>query len=269
MEKWRDFLRVEWWKDCGVETKNLWRNPWKIRQMPAAVSTACGNAFAQPSTGDSTAAEDASGKSLAAAKFFLHMGFPQLVENGVENRKFSVERRWKARIFKEIPRFHRKRQTEKSGREKESVAESFPYQAAPPCETREGRLDFCNVPVGHCKRIPSGTENSLQSSVGTRRAVSADLRQGTFRWKRSTGTFPRSQCCKRDTGRSGLVRSALEKLSLFSPTFSVRQKHGAESFAVCGRRLRGHVPSKNTSPTALSWISLFGHTDAVCFVPAR
>ena len=97
--------------------------------------------------------------------------------------------------------------------------------------------------------------------------MSADLRQGTFRWKRSTGTFPRSQCCKRDTGRSGLVRSALEKLSLFSPTFSVRQKHGAESFAVCGRRLRGHVPSKNTSPTALSWISLFGHTDAVCFCP--
>ena len=131
VEKWRDFLRVEWWKDCGVETKNLWRNPWKIRQMPAAVSTACGNAFAQASTGDSTAAEDASGKSLAAAKFFLHMGFPQLVENGVENRKFSVERRWKARIFKEIPRFHRKCQTEKSGREKESVVEPFFHQAAP------------------------------------------------------------------------------------------------------------------------------------------
>ena len=53
------------------------------------------------------------------------------------------------------------------------------------------------------------------------------------------------------------VRSALEKLPLFAP-FSVCQKHGAESFAVCGRRLRGHVPSKNTSPTALSWISLIG-----------
>ena len=78
------------------------------------------------------------------------------------------------------------------------------------------------------------------------------------RWKRSAGTFPRPQCCKRDTGRSGLVRSALEKLSLFSPTFSVRQEHGAGNFAVCGRRLRGHVPSKNTSPTALSWISLMG-----------
>ena len=45
-------------------------------------------------------------------------------------------------------------------------------------------------------------------------------------------------------GRCGLVRSALEKLSLFSPTFSVRQKHGAGNFAVCGQRLRGHVPSK-------------------------
>ena len=45
-------------------------------------------------------------------------------------------------------------------------------------------------------------------------------------------------------GRSGLVRSALEKLALFSPTFSARRKHGAGSFAVCGQRLRGHVPSK-------------------------
>ena len=61
-------------------------------------------------------------------------------------------------------------------------------------------------------------------------------------------------------GRSGLVRSALEKLSLFSPTFPVRQKHGAGNFAVCGQRLRGHVPSKNTSPAALSWSSLFGAT---------
>ena len=70
------------------------------------------------------------------------------------------------------------------------------------------------------------------------------------------GIFSKSRNSKRDTGRSGLVRSALEKLSLFSPTCSVRQEHGAGSFAVCGRRLRGHVPSKNTSPTALSWISL-------------
>ncbi len=31
---------------------------------------------------------------------------------------------------------------------------------------------------------------------------------------------------------------------------------GAESFAVCGQRLRGHVPSKNSSPAALSWSSL-------------
>ena len=84
--------------------------------------------------------------------------------------------------------------------------------------------------------------------------------KGKSRWKRSTGTFPKSHNSKRQTGRSGLVRSALEKLSLFSPTFSVRQKHGAGSFAVCGQRLRGHVPSKNTSPAALSWSSLFGAT---------
>ncbi|WP_302161316.1 hypothetical protein [uncultured Ruminococcus sp.] len=66
-------------------------------------------------------------------------------------------------------------------------------------------------------------------------------------------------------GRSGLVRSALEKLSLFSPTFPVRQKHGAGNFAVCGQRLRGHVPSKNTSPAALSWSSLFGDSFSKLF----
>ena len=54
------------------------------------------------------------------------------------------------------------------------------------------------------------------------------------RWKRSAGTFPRPQCCKRDTGRSGLVRSALEKLSLFSPTFDLCPEEWARGF----RRLR-------------------------------
>ena len=81
--------------------------------------------------------------------------------------------------------------------------------------------------------------------------------------------FPKSRNSKRDTGRSGLVRSALEKLSLFSPTFPVRQKHGAGSFAVCGQRLRGHVPSKNTSPAALSWSSLTNPTTSFLSVPAR
>ena len=100
----------------------------------------------------------------------------------------------------------------------------------------------------------------LSFPVGTGCAVSVDFGKGKSRWKRSTGTFPKSHNSKRQTGRSGLVRSALEKLSLFSPTFSVRQKHGAGSFAVCGQRLRGHVPSKNTSPAALSWSSLFGAT---------
>ena len=104
----------------------------------------------------------------------------------------------------------------------------------------------------------SGEACLLKRFVGTRRAVSAGLCQGASRWKRSTGTFPKARNSKRDTGRSEQDRSALEKLSLFSPTCSVRQEHGAESFAVCGQRLRGHVPSKNSSPTALSWISLMG-----------
>ena len=52
------------------------------------------------------------------------------------------------------------------------------------------------------------------------------------RWKRSAGTFPRPQCCKRDTGRSGLVRSALEKLSLFSPTFDLRPEVWAQGISL-------------------------------------
>ena len=64
-------------------------------------------------------------------EIFSPHGFSTACGKRCGKPKFSVERRWKARIFKEIPRFHRKRQTEKSGREKESVAELFPYQAAP------------------------------------------------------------------------------------------------------------------------------------------
>ena len=106
----------------------------------------------------------------------------------------------------------------------------------------------------------------LSFPVGTGCAVSVDFGKGKSRWKRSTGTFPKSHNSKRQTGRSGLVRSALEKLSLFSPTFSVRQKHGAGNFAVCGQRLRGHVPSKNTSPAALSWSSLIRKAMKIIFV---
>ncbi len=86
-----------------------------------------------------------------------------------------------------------------------------------------------------------------------------DLYQGKSRWKRSTGTFPKSKNCKRDTGRSGLVRSALEKLSLFSPTCSVRSKARAQRVSPSADGdSEGYSPSKNTSPTVLSWISLMG-----------
>ena len=47
----------------------------------------------------------------------------------------------------------------------------------------------------------------------------------------------------------------------------VPRSKGAGSFAVCGQRLRGHVPSKNTSPAALSWSSLFGATVLKSFCP--
>ena len=41
---------------------------------------------------------------------------------------------------------------------------------------------------------------------------------------------------------------------------------GAGNFAVCGQRLRGHVPSKNTSPAALSWSSLIRKALKIIFV---
>ena len=44
---------------------------------------------------------------------------------------------------------------------------------------------------------------------------------------------------------------------------------GARNFAVCGQRLSGHVPSKNTSPAALSWSSLTNSTTPFLFVFAR
>ena len=43
-------------------------------------------------------------------------------------------------------------------------------------------------------------------------------------------------------------------------------EHGAGNFAVCGQRLRGHVPSKNTSPAALSWSSLIRKALKIIFV---
>ena len=104
-------------------------------------------------------------------------------------------------------------------------------------------------------------------SVGTRRAVSADLRQA-----HSVENVPPERFQGRSTA-SGTQGGAVlfappSKSCRFSHPPSPRaRKHGHGDFAVCGRRLRGHVPSKNTSPTALSWISLFGHTDAVHFCP--
>ena len=49
----------------------------------------------------------------------------------------------------------------------------------------------------------------------------------------------------------------------------VPRSMGTGNFAVCGQRLRGHVPSKNTSPAALSWSSLIGQLDEICSVSAR
>ena len=65
----------------------------------------------------------------------------------------------------------------------------------------------------------------------------------------------------------GSVLEQLEKLSLFSPTFPVRQKHGAGISLSADSDSEGCSPSKNTSPAALSWSSLFGQTvlKSFCF----
>ena len=128
VEKWRDFLRVEWWKDCGVETKNLWRNPWKIRQMPAAVSTACGNAFAQPSTGNSTAPEDASGKSLAAANFFSTWVFHSLWKTVWKTGSFLWRSGGKPGFSKKSHVSTGNARQKKAGEKKKALRNRFPIR---------------------------------------------------------------------------------------------------------------------------------------------
>ncbi len=83
--------------------------------------------------------------------------------------------------------------------------------------------------------------------------------------------FQNQETASGTQGRSGLVRSALEKLSLFSPTFPVRQKHGAGISLSADSDSEGCSPSKNTSPAALSWSSLFGQTvlKSFCFCTTR
>ena len=137
-------------------------------------------------------------------------------------------------------------------------------------------FDICGDPsvsAAHCQLLPSGPFChfvTFPHSMGNHPFQGSLIFLIFSSWKVPFATSHRD-LAKILLFLSGFTRGAVlfaprKKLPLFVP-FSVRQKHGAESFAVCGRRLRGHVPSKNTSPTALSWISLFGHTDAVCFCP--
>ena len=129
-----------------------------------------------------------------------------------------------------------------------------------PCETGEEKQDLCKVPVGRCKRTCQWQKTACSFAapfVGTGCAVSADFSKGRSRWKRSTGTFPNRQYSRRDTGRSGLVRSALEKLSLFSPTCSARPKVRAQGISPSADGdSGGSAPPKNLPPAALSWSSL-------------
>ena len=188
------------------------------------------------------------------------MGFPQLVENGVENRKFSVERRWKARIFEEIPRFHRKRRAEKAGEKKGALRNRFPIrllQLSSIGAAFSGHTDAVRFCPCFC--------DFAAPSVGTRRAVSADLRQAHSVENVPPERFQGRSTASGTQGGAVLFAPPSKSCRFSHPPSPCAQKYGHGDFAVCGRRLRGHVPSKNTSPTVLSWISLFGHTDAVRF----
>ena len=105
--------------------------------------------------------------------------------------------------------------------------------------------------------------------VGTRRAVSANPEKGITRWKHSTGMFPKLQHSKRDTRteRSCSLRPR-KAVAFLTHLLRAPKSKGAGSFAVCGQRLRGHVPSKNTSPAALSWSSLTSPTTPFLFASA-
>ena len=119
--------------------------------------------------------------------------------------------------------------------------------------------------VKHSVFLPQN--NDRIRPVGTRRAVSVNFGKEISRWKRSTGTFPKSRNSKRDTRAERSCSLRPRKASLFSPTFPVRQKHGAGISLSADSDSEGCSPSKNTSPAALSWSSLFGQTvlKSFCF----
>ena len=89
-----------------------------------------------------------------------------------------------------------------------------------------------------------------------------------LRLQRPTGTLQKSNLSS-PVSHGERSCSLPAKSCRFLSLSPCAQKYGHGDFAVCGRRLRGHVPSKNTSPTVLSWISLTGSTTPFFFVPAR
>ncbi len=103
---------------------------------------------------------------------------------------------------------------------------------------------YCKIevlePLRHFVTPPiSGEACLLKRFVGTRRAVSdvfAAKKKSLKTFHRNVSKIKKQQPAHR-AERSCSLRP--RKASLFSPTFPVRQKHGAEYFAVCGRRLRG------------------------------
>ena len=70
-------------------------------------------------------------------------------------------------------------------------------------------------------------------------------------------------------GRSGLVRSALEKLSLFAPTFPVRQKHGAGISLSADSDLEGTCPLRTPRQLRSAGSAFSGQRFWNHFVPAR
>ena len=91
-----------------------------------------------------------------------------------------------------------------------------------------------------------------------------------FQQERCVGNVPPERFQNHDTangtqGGAVLFAPPSKSCRFSHPPSTCARKHGHGDFAVCGRRLRGHVPSKNTSPAALSWSSLIGESFSKTF----
>ena len=100
--------------------------------------------------------------------------------------------------------------------------------------------------------------------------MSGSLYQGIFVANIPPECFQNRSTASGTQGRSGLVRSALEKLSLFSPTFSVRPKARAQGVSLSADSdLEGTCPLRTPRQLRSAGAAFSGQQFWNHFVPAR